>query len=189
MENKGFFLLRGSAPSPLDDGVFGATVLLKVMDHTESADGQHACLVLAGPRMRVLEETEQPIEGGAPLARASKFEIMTDTDREDSAAFGQQESLDKRLEALRLHCLFVLSKASTLDNLLDNGLPPLDPTRFSFWALRFVVGPADTPTRINWLASQSTETRLQHTIDLCEEFLRVRAQAEGSGGDGDGGHD
>lgn len=50
----GFFLLRGSAPSPLDDGVFGATVLLKVMEHTESADGQHACLVLAGPRKKVV---------------------------------------------------------------------------------------------------------------------------------------
>ena len=194
----GFFLLRGSAPSPLDDGVFGATVLLKVMKHTESADGQHACLVLGGPRVRVLDETEQPIEGGEPLARATKFEIVEDTDREDSKVFGEEALLDvdATLEALRLHCLYVLVKASALENLLQNGLPPLDPTRFSFWALRFVVGPVDTPSRINWLASQSTRARLQHTIDLCEEYLRVRAQAEAegnrgnsenSGGDGGGG--
>ena len=85
---------------------------------------------------------------------------------------------------------------SAYRDLLQNGLPPLDPTRFSFWALRFVVGPVDTPSRINWLASQSTRARLQHTIDLCEEYLRVRAQAEAegnrgnsenSGGDGGGG--
>ena len=49
------------------------------------------------------------------------------------------------------------------------------------------VGPVDTPNRINWLASQSTQARLQHTIDLCEEFLRARAQADGSGSDGDSG--
>ena len=75
-----------------------ATVLLKVMKHTESADGQHACLVLGGPRMRVLDETEQPIEGGAPLARATKFEVVVDTDREDPRLVWRERIVRRRHE-------------------------------------------------------------------------------------------
>ena len=173
-EGSGFFLLRGYAPSPLDDGVFGATVLLRIVKHQKLIDGQFQCIVQAGPRVHIIQDDVQQIEGCEPLARATEFELLADKDYEEAAAFNLDHSkVNESLQALRLHCLYLLVKAYNLEYITQDCLPPLDPERFSFWALKFVVQPADTMGRINWLASHSTQARLQHIIDIFEESLRI----------------
>ena len=66
---------------------------------------------------------------------------------------------------------------------LRSGLPPIDPERFSFWAISYLSGrttQADgAKQRLSWLACRSTSHRLRHCITILEkQKLWVRKQIE-----------
>ena len=60
-----------------------------------------------------------------------------------------------------------------IQKITQNGLPPLDPEKFSFWALTLCLGqktrPEGVQQRLSWLACTSTAYRLRHCISVLEK--------------------
>ena len=180
LDGSDHFLLRGVAPSPLDDGYIGASVLLKIVEHTVRPDGQVAVLVSAGPRMEVLqEEVGAGGAGGDGLTRATEYAFVRDDDDDDddSDSDGDTGDGEGTKDAMRARCWELLLEAETAENLTQRSLPPLDPERFSFWALSMLLSPGDVGGLLQWLSCRSTKARLRRTSEMVREFLRFKAQA------------
>ena len=222
-ENDGWFILRGSTPTELDDGVQQASVLCRIDKHVEveSPNGTNIIVrVKTGNRVNVIEELEERMrgsnEGSLPLARASNVATLLDqtdafdtdeathelmegvwqrligasikmTQEHDQSAAKEGGSEDETNEeyeniAVRLgqdnedrNSISEFMKRQAIQKYISNGLPPLDPEKFSFWALLFISGPQThsngVSERLNWLACQSTATRLRHCSNILQTYI------------------
>jgi hypothetical protein len=74
----GFFLLRGTVSSFVEQSFISACVLVKIVEHVEMENGQVAVNCIAGPRMHVCADEQQEVEGGDPLSRATAFSTVRD---------------------------------------------------------------------------------------------------------------
>ena len=176
ISKQGNFLLRGVVPSALDDGYVSACILVKIIDHGKGmVDGQIAVRCIAGPRIEVVLEEEQEVEGGKPLTRATEYTLMRDV-----STIIPQEG-EESVEEMRERCLVLLTSVRPVEDLTTAGLPPLDAEAFSYWAIRLVLAPLDAESRLNWLANRSTSDRIGHVIRQVEAYkerMKERAGAE-----------
>jgi len=155
----GYFLLRaGKAPR-------GGASLLKILNYKSYKDviGVHC---MAGPRIIIKMKENIPIHinnNEVPsLAVATDFDIWSE----------ENNPLEKYTEK-RNHILDSLSKVSDLTTAVHRvGLPPINITEFSFWALRFILSENDVASRQRWLfRCNDAEERMQYVQDYLETIL------------------
>jgi len=174
----GYFLLRGYRVNlPL-------TVMVQIIDHVATEDGNHICVCAAGPRVDVLGEDKVEVRStddastiNDPLTVATGFQLLRDHDDVDNdcedAGFdssGQDQHLFRNNNELRSDCLELLLRTSSVENTFKAGLPPLDAEAFSFWSLRFLLAGTDFASRRRWLECRSTSQRLRYVKGVLEMF-------------------
>eukprot|EP01084_Bolivina_argentea_P185729 320250_1 len=156
--NNGMFILRGKLRNDEGDKISIVSVLVKIMQHEETEDGNIIVECVCGPRIQILKEESINIRTAEPtLSRAIEFVLDYDDINNDK---------DIDLISVRKQCLDLMLETLTMTDILSIGLPPLDPEYFSFWSLRFFLEYNDIASRLNWLACKSTFERLQFVIDL-----------------------
>jgi hypothetical protein len=176
----GLFLLR-ARPFLDENPKFELVVLMKILQHTD-LDGENIGIqCVAGPRVQVMQQENVDMDGAPPLKMATGLTIdQDDDDSEDHNVVvdGEKEQItndndddDESIESLRARCLQLLSQVTPLENILRIGLPPIDPERFSFWLLRFVLAHNDVSSRHKWLACRSTRRRLHFVHGLLDKLL------------------
>ena len=186
VENDGYFLLRVGNPPR------GGASLLRIVHHAPLPGGTVGVQCVAGPRVGILGEEILEIaaekEGDAlplPLAVTTMFEVLfEDTDQvafwlvddKDHDTVAKNEELDwlalARQRAKILDLLSTFHLASTIQKV---GLPPIDPTAFSFWALRFMLGESDVASRQRWLyRCQDAGIRMDYVQDFLESMIERR---------------
>eukprot|EP01063_Lacrimia_lanifica_P016799 TRINITY_DN2337_c0_g2_i1.p1 TRINITY_DN2337_c0_g2~~TRINITY_DN2337_c0_g2_i1.p1 ORF type:complete len:357 (+),score=136.45 TRINITY_DN2337_c0_g2_i1:67-1137(+) len=171
---QGFFLLRAGRDEAW-------ATLAKIVDGGESPEnGEWFVRVIGGPRVTI--DTEDAIEVAPhPLARATQYTLLHDeADPVDDVAGNFAADGEARYAALRRDILERLAALTDLPRVLStSNLPPVDPEAFSFWALRFVIPPADAPARLRWLGGcHSTSERLAHVQELLQRFSEEKASRE-----------
>lgn len=174
----GYFLLRGYRVNlPL-------TVMVQIIDHVATEDGNHICVCAAGPRVGVLGEkkvevrtTDDASTINDPLSVATGIQLLRDHDDVDNdcedAGFdssGKDQHLFRNNNELRSDCLELLLKTSSVENIFKAGLPPLHAEAFSFWSLRFLLVGTDFASRRRWLECRSTSQRLRYVKGVLEMF-------------------
>mmetsp|Transcript_25129 Transcript_25129/g.37233 ORF Transcript_25129/g.37233 Transcript_25129/m.37233 type:complete len:307 (+) Transcript_25129:372-1292(+) len=138
--------------------------LVKIVEHMFLPNGNIAVRCIGGPRIKVLRREKVNVGEDNVLAQATKFDIESDDFDEES---------QQNLFAMRLRFLELMKCVYPKTNITSMGLPPIDPERFSFWALRFTLSQSDPASRQRWLACLSTNMRLQHVIEFFESFQEV----------------
>ncbi len=169
---QGYFLVRSSPH---------VSMLLRVVEHAQSPVSQQISVrCLAGPRVTLSNEMSVAVDDGGrgnsePLLRA-EFAWVQDVPAasvQPSTPKGESDPSGSHLSSLRDDCLSLLLSAMPRELVLSQpeGLPPLDPERFSFWALRFVLHPKDVDARRQMLLLRSTAARLLHVKEILVTVL------------------
>ena len=187
-EGDGWFIMRARQVLDTDDdGLLPSiSMLMKIVEHTPRFGGKEVFVrCITGPRVRLLQQesvpvaftmnttitsttTNQnisPVPPPPPMIRATS--VVFDQDEEEDP---NNTILNIELKALREKCLSLLLSITSLDIVLLRGIPPLNPERFSFWVLQFVLGNGDASNRQDWLSSHSTRKRLANVVSMLENI-------------------
>ena len=188
----GYFLLRMGKPPR------GGAILLRIVQHAALPGGTIGVQCMAGPRVIIQSEESMAIEDEEskegsdelpPLVIASEMEFGQDDlevamwfvdDEEHMHNVDKNEAFDKLTERRqREHILDLLSSVTDLEGAVGRiGLPPIEPTAFSFWALRFVLSESDVPSRQKWLfRCWHPFERIDHVKDLLETIYDQKKRA------------
>jgi hypothetical protein len=110
-----------------------------------------------------------------PLAVATQFEIWNDDESShDHDDFLMESFMNQRQDILDLLQSSFSSDLNT-SAFLRVGLPPVDATDFSFWALRFCLAESDVASRQHWLAYSRPNSNNNHDRDV-QDFLQFVLQ-------------
>lgn len=168
MAGNGWFILRAQQILDTDDqdDQLSGSILMKITEHNTMQRNVFVQCV-AGPRVRVLQQEEVPIQNESVTAAPKEYvpppmiratHLVFHRDHEDPNALDLMQSI-------RAKCLDALLAVTPLKIVLSQGLPPLDPENFSFWVLRFLL--EDTYAKHEWLTRQcSTSQRLLFALGL-----------------------
>jgi Lon protease-like protein len=160
----GRFIHLPARTEQLPTGVPALGTLCTIVDLQEQRDGTYKVECIAGPRVQVLKQRDEDMEGeeeAAPLLHV-EYQLRPDdppTSKDDAQA--QQKLVEQ--------CLSALEDSPFSPRVAALGTPPpLNPESLGFFLCRLLLHETDIRQRLCWLYGSSTTERLTFALEMLE---------------------
>lgn len=144
--------------------------VITILQHAALDDGRHAVVVIAGPRVEVTGEREEPVEGGGALTHAS-FVAYEDSPPADAdrarETVGRCVASLTSLPAVKEKGIWEACVGRSVDG-LEYHPPVLNPERFGLWLCATLLPPDDARQRMAMLFHRDSTERLQFALEVLD---------------------